>query len=66
MDEKKLSIELQKAYGTYYRNKEIIKKFKSGVPQAELARQYGISRQAINNIVRRNQGETKWQQQKKW
>ena len=28
MDEKKLSIELQKAYCTYYRNKEIIKKFK--------------------------------------
>ena len=54
--DKKESIKQQKFTGTYQRNLKIIKLVKLGIPQAEVARRHGISRQAVNNIILRSKG----------
>ncbi len=46
----------ERAYGTYERNKLIMKLLKKGVSQAEIARKHKVSRQCINQIAKRKRG----------
>ena len=48
-----LSVANQKIYGTLERNQHVINLDKLGVPQAEIARQLNISRQRVNQIIKR-------------
>ena len=48
-----LSVANQKIYGTLERNQHVINLDKLGVPQAEIARQLGISRQRVNQIIKK-------------
>ncbi len=53
MDRKTLSILQEKARGTYRRNEEIRNLSKHGWNNAQIARRFALSRQAVFAIVRR-------------
>lgn len=52
------SINLQKTWGTLERNQDILDAVNSGVPQAEVAKKYGVTRQCINQLIKRHLHET--------
>jgi uncharacterized protein (DUF433 family) len=47
-----LSVTNQRIFGTLERNQHIIQLLKLGVPQAEIARQFKVSRQRIFQIIK--------------
>ena len=50
-----VSEQLQKHYGTLERNQSILRLYHQfGVPQAEIARQLKLTRQAVNQIIQRS------------
>ena len=53
-----LSVANQRIYGTLERNQHVINLDKLGVPQAEIARQLKVSRQRVNQIIKRANKES--------